>query len=249
MRKFICVLLLYLAISSLASAAQEDQSQERASRVEITNYHDPELRSYAQMLKGLRAYRDNRRFAPESELFFILIPKSKNVGVEGLKMRLASNDNSIDIPVESSGQFKLPLIEQAADDEYELILNKPKGQFLIRPYIKTRNLPDNVKRLGDLRLECEVRWAIEKQDVSVVFRTYVNMLSSGNPCTSRYVNVGFYPPTGVDTVTLDAPEKKISLKVRAYKTYSLPLWDKDLSDDGLIRYEQSAASARSSGGD
>lgn len=239
MKAFSRPLFFLLALQTFAAYAQEDAAKDPSNRVEISNYHDPELRSYAQMLKGLRAYRDNHRLAPDSELYFILVPKSKRVGVQDLSMRLASDDTSIPIPVDSTGKFKLPLLEQKRDDEYDLILNKPKGLFLIRPYVKSANLPEDEKRLGDLRLECEVRWAIEKQDVSMVFRAYVNMFSSGNPCTSRYVNVGFYPPEGIDGVTLDTPQKTISLKVHAYTTYSLPLWDKDLSDDRLIRYERS----------
>lgn len=222
--------------------AEENSTEDKASRVEISNYKDPELRSYSQMLKGMKAYNEKHQLAPDSELYFILIPKSKNVSVQDLTMRLASDDTSIDIPIDSTGKFKLPFIELKKENEYDLILNKPKGQFLIRPDVKSNNFPDDAKRLGDLRLDCEVRWAIEKQDVSVIFRAYVNMLSSGNPCTSRFVNVGFYAPKGIDSVTLDTPKSKFSLRVRPYETYSVPLWDTELSNDELIKYKRSTPS-------
>lgn len=227
---------LALAMHSSTVMAQADAADDAAGRVEVSHLRDPELRSYTQMVKGLRAYRDQRRMAPDSALYFILIPKSTRVKLEDVTMRLASDEASMPIAIAADGSFQLPLIEQKQDGEYDLILNKPKGQFLIRPYVKSAHLADDTKRLGDFRLECEVRWAIERQDVSMVFLAYVKLLSSGNPCSARTVAVGFYAPAGVDAVRLDTPKTTLNLKVQPYKTYSLPLWDKDLADDALVRY-------------
>ncbi len=244
MNKLKLTTLFFLAANLHMAQAQDGSDANAISRVAVSNPKDPELRSYAQMLKGMKAYNEKQQFAPDSELYFILIPKLKSINVQDVTMRLASDDASINIAIDSAGKFTLPFIEQNKDDEYDLILNIPKGRFLIRPYVKSVKLPDDVKRLGDLRLECEVRWAIEKQDVSLVFRTYVNLLSSGNPCTSRYVRVGFYAQPGVDSITLDTPKEKFSFKVSAAQTYSFPLWDTELSDDGLIRYGRTATVAR-----
>jgi hypothetical protein len=235
--KIFTLCTLFFLVTSLHAQAQENNSDDKISRVEITNIKGPELRSYSQMQKGIMAYKEKNQLAPESELYFILIPKSKNVSVEGLTMRLTSDETSINIPIDASGKFQLPLIELKTEDEYDLILNKPKGQFVIKPWVKSANLADDTKRLGDIRLECQVRWAIEKQDVSIVFSSYVKLLASGNPCTSRNVSVGYHAPKDVYVITLDAPKSKIALKVRPYESYYLPIWDTDLSDDSLIKYE------------
>lgn len=220
--------------------AQESTVEDHTNRVEISSYKGPELRSYSQMLKGLIAYKEQHQLAPNSELYFILIPKSKSADVRGLTMRLASDDASINIPIDASGKFQLPLIELKKEDEYDLILNKPKGQFYIKPYVKSANLAEDAKRLGDLRLECQVRWAIEKQDVSVVFSTYVKLLASGNPCTSRTVAVHFFAPAGVDAVTLETPKSTLSFKMNADNQYVLPVWDTDLNDNALVKYARRA---------
>ncbi|MBC3872681.1 hypothetical protein [Undibacterium flavidum] len=230
-----------LATHFISVYAQESTNDDKTNRVEISSYKGPELRSYAQMLKGLIAYREQHQLAPDSELYFILIPKSKNVAVQGLTMRLASDETSVNIPIDAGGKFQLPLIELKKDDEYDLILNKPKGQFYIKPYVKSANLPDDAKRLGDLRLECQVRWAIEKQDVSVVFNTYVKLLASGNPCTSRTVAVHFFAPSDAKFVTLDTAKSTFSYEIRPDKQYTLPIWDTALSDEGLVKYLRSAA--------
>lgn len=229
-----CLLALTPAYSQ--DAAGDNSAKENIDQVKISALKDPELRSYAQLHKGLKVYSEKQNLAPDSELFFILIPKSKSANLRDLKMRLASDEGSIDIPVDPSGQFKLPLLETKSDDEYDLILNMPKGQFLIRPYVKSAHLPEDTKRLGDFRLECQVRWAIEKQDVSIVFSTFVKLMASGDPCTARTIDVGFYAPHGVETISLNTATQKLSQRTNSYERFSLPLWDKEVGDNELVKF-------------
>lgn len=232
--------LLFFASHIHAAQAQESNTDDKVSRVEISTKRDPELRSYSQLLRGMKAYIEKRQLAPNSELYFLILPRSNGVSVQNLTLRLVSDDNSINIPIDANGKFKLPVFEIKTDDEYELILNASKGQFRILEDVKSANLPDDVKRLGDLRLECEARWA-SKRDVSPVFNIYVKLLASGNPCTSRTVNVGFFVKRDVASIILDTPKSKITLKVRPYESYNLPIWDAEISDDVLIKYESTTA--------
>ncbi|MBC3833230.1 hypothetical protein H8K33_17100 [Undibacterium amnicola] len=229
---------LCLTLPILTASAQDDNKDNSTSRVEVSSQRGLELKSYAQMQKGLKAYAEYNTLAPNSELFFILIPKSKNMGLEGVTMRLASDERSINIPIDANGKFQLPDIALQHEDEYDLILNKPKGQFYFKPYVKSANLPDDAKRLGDIRLECQVRWAVEKQDVSIVFLTHVNLFASGNPCTSRAVNVMYFAPLDVKTVVLNTPKSKLEKKVNSNGQYNLPIWDSSIIDDALIHYER-----------
>jgi predicted nucleic acid-binding Zn-ribbon protein len=250
-----CLCLLALApsaaqaqatVSTATNALAQIQTQDGAAssteaRVEISAYKGPELRSYAQMLKGLLVYQEKRQHAPDSELYFVLIPKKKETRLEGLTMRLASDETSTTIPVDAGGKFQLPLIELKSDNEYDLILNRPKGQFYIKPYVKSANLNPDTKRMGDLRLECQVRWAIEKQDVSLVFSAYVKLMASGNPCEAGTVAVGYFAPVGVESVTFDAPKKKYVIPVNSDGKYTLPLEDKSISDDVLVSFVRKGA--------
>ncbi len=237
---FQSALLCQLLCMPILSFAQDEVSARETAnnvdQVKISALRDPELKSYAQLLKGLRVYDEKLSLAPDSELFFILIPKSKSANLGKLKMRLASDESSIDIPVDPSGQFKLPMLETKSDDEYDLILNMPKGQFLIRPYVKSAHLPEDNKRVGDFRLECQVGWAIEKQDVSVVFSAFVMLLASGNPCTARTIDVGYYAPYGVETISLNTPTQKLSRQTNSYERFSLRLCDKEVGDNKLVKF-------------
>ena len=228
---------LFLSLAIFTANAQDDNKENNPNRVEVSSQKGLELKSYAQMQKGLKAYAEYKALAPNSELFFILIPKSKNLGLDGITMRLASDESSIAIPIDTKGKFQLPDITLQRDDEYDLILNKPKGQFYFKPYVKSENLADNVKRLGDLRLECQVRWAVEKQDVSIIFLTHVKLFASGNPCTSRAVKVYYFAPPGVKKVVLTAPQSTIEKEIDSDGQYYLPIWDSSITDDALVQYE------------
>jgi hypothetical protein len=234
--------LCFAAVHFITAQAQENDTKHNTDRVEVSSYKGLELKSYSQMQKGLKAYAEYKKLAPNSELFFILIPKSQNISLDGLTMRLASDDASVNIPIDINGKFQLPDIVLKHEDEYDLILNKLKGQFYFKPLVKSANLSDDVKRIGDVRLECQVRWAVEKQDISIVFSAHVKLFANGNPCTSRYVNVMFFAPNGTDTVTLDTPQLKSTQKINANRQYALPIWNSEIIDDALVKYTQSTDS-------
>lgn len=244
MKKIKIAFFLFCASISVVAQAQDNDSSSKTDRIEITSLKGPGLKSYSQMLKGLKVYQEMKHLAPDSELYFILIPKTGKTRAEGVTMRLASDESSMPISIDATGKFQLPLMELKSEDEYDLILNRPKGQFEIAAYVKSANLPDNTKRMGDLRLECQVRWAIEKQDVSVVFSSYVKLLASGNPCTSKTVNVYFYAPTGIASVSLDTPKLSRSFEVNSNRQYTLPLAKTDISDDSLVNYSSNAAATQ-----
>lgn len=226
---------LFFSLSTLTASAQDENKDSSTSRVEVSSQKGLELKSYSQMQKGLKAYAEYNKLAPNSELFFILVPRSKKLSLEGVTMRLASDETSINIPIDADGRFQLPDIALKHEDEYDLILNKPKGQFYFKPDVKSANLANDVKRMGDLRLECQVRWAIEKQDVSVVFTSFVKLFAAGNPCT-KTINVYFFAPNGVDTVTLDSATLKSSYKVNLKRQFTLPISDTNILDDDLLKY-------------
>lgn len=98
--KFIGYLFFFL--STLTASAQ-DENKDSTSRVEVSSQKGLELKSYSQMQKGLKAYTEYNKLAPNSELFFILIPRSKKLSLEGVTMRLASDETSINIPIDADG--------------------------------------------------------------------------------------------------------------------------------------------------
>ncbi|TXI89764.1 MAG: hypothetical protein E6Q34_10050 [Burkholderiaceae bacterium] len=241
-RRLMCCGVFVFALGASDGVCFAQQSEDITpalpitERVEVNSYKGIDLRSYAQLQKGLKVYQEKLQLAPNSQLYFILIPKKQETKLDGLTMRLASDEVSTPVKVDEFGRFQLPMLELKSEDEYDLILNRQKGQFFIRPYVKTQGLADDDKRMGDLRLECQVRWAIERQDVSFVFKSYVSMFASGNPCESRTVEVQFYAPPQIRTLSLQHQGQVRYFAVAKDRRFSVPLWDNKIADDALLHY-------------
>lgn len=153
------------------------------------------------MLRGLDAFDKYRQLAPASSARFVLRPQQADLKTDDIALAIVGQQTNIDIPVAADGVFALPRNRAAIDDNAELVISRKKGLFLWRPYIRSPNLPSGALRLGDLRLECEMRWAVEKGDsVSVSRRTLLTLL--GGPCRLRWSGYYIRHPHRVSGATL-----------------------------------------------
>ncbi|MFZ6818433.1 hypothetical protein [Undibacterium sp. Ji22W] len=265
MRKFPHHLLLLSAIA-LLSVMQRLDAQERLQEkdiiqdvrtdhvspdqtadqtVEISSIKNPDWKSYRVMLKGLDAFEKHHAHAPQASPQFILKPRRLDVSLSGLNLRLASDEYSRTIPLASDGSFVLPRDEQAVSQQAELMINRKKEMFRWWPLVQSTGVAVNHRRLGDLRLECEMFWAIHYDDLPFVARNL--MRAVGGPCQTRKMILSFPADwMGLQTATLVQGERHISLLVDKEKsTYSITLFNPDFSDDALIelRFENNDETA------
>lgn len=73
-----------------------------------------------------------------------------------LRLRLAGDTQSVDLPIDDAFTFELPRSQPFLDDNADLELSKPKTGYRWQPDIHSAGVPQGMRRLGDLRLECEV---------------------------------------------------------------------------------------------
>lgn len=123
---------------------------------------DPDWLPYRAMRRGLDAFARYHALAPDADARFVLRPQTADSTTEGLMLRIVQGDNAILVPVMADGSFSLPPGLPHTDDNAELVLNRKKDLFRWRPWIQSPDLPRNTRRLGDLRLECQVLWALEQ---------------------------------------------------------------------------------------
>ena len=226
--------------AALAQQAQTPAPDEKVEEVKVTGTKDPEFKTYKPFILGLDAFEKYRQLAPAAPLRFILRTLDPKVTYEGVTMRIAGNEESLAVPVASDGTFSMPRNEALAKEDAEIILNRKKGTFRWRPSIYTPGLPNNVRRLGDLRLECEVRWAVERPDLPFLIRTTFSAL--GGPCNSARVRVMQVSPRELAAVYLVNGSKRemVDKKMLEEKNrgYWAPLHDKEhWPDDTLIELE------------
>lgn len=238
---FICM-FAWLALFQLGHAQEKSQSQVpietqddmTTQTVEISNAKNPDWKSYRAMLKGVDAFEKFHARAPLATHKFILKPRRPEVSLQGVHLRLSSDASTLAIPIEEDGSFSLPRDPQALEQNAELMINRKKDMFRWWPLVRSPAVLPHQRRLGDLRLECEMFWAIHYDDLPSIARNLVRAL--GGPCNTKKVTLSFPAEfMGLKEAILVQGERRQNLGVDKIKSsYTLSLLNAEFTDDALI---------------
>lgn len=159
-----------------------------------------------------------------------------------LALHLVSDNASLPIALDAERRFALPRDQQAWDDNADLIVNRKPGLYIGLPDIRTPGVPDNARRLGDLRLQCEIGWAIVKDDVGLLQRTAFAVL--GGPCHTSMARIGVRAPRRLVGATLIAGERREPLDAKRIiangRFFAAPYHDGSWPDDTLVEFQYAA---------
>lgn len=234
-------LVLALSISSMACAADAGpaNSPEMAPQaVYVVGSKDPDWKTYRAYVAGLDIHERLKALAPEAPLRFLLRPQTATADLAGLTMRIVGENTAIAVPIAQDGTFAMPLDRAAAADGAEIVLNRHKGQFRWRPDIHSPGVPAGARRLGDLRLECEVRWAVEQDEVPALMRGVFN--AAGGACHSSQIQVDFLSARPIAAMQLVAGSRHQKVAADRIEPggqiYSPPLDDTSWPDDTLLEF-------------
>jgi len=248
--KFTTLFFFGLLAAAVVAEAQETTSPEPAPQaepavqsVEVSGMKNPEFKPYRQMLKGIDAFDQFRELAPAAPLKFQLVSDSTPIAFDKVTLRIAGENTAVPLAVDTDGTFVLPRLTAAADDNAEIISNLRKGLLRWRSDIHSPNVPANARRLGDLRLECEIGWAINRQDMSFVARSSLSMM--GGLCHAKMVGLRYQAPRPLAGVSLVSGERKLALQIdpKSKRVFWPPLADKSWDNESLVVYEYEAASS------
>jgi hypothetical protein len=231
-----CALLLLAALAGLGAPAISDAADEKAATVNVNAIKDPEMRSYRSIWAGLDAFDAQRALAPAAPLRFRLLrPDGEPASAaDGLALRLASDDGSVPVLVGADGMLDIARNQAAYDADATFILNRKSGQFSARPDIRTPGLPENVRRLGDLRLECRVTVAIVKEQINFLARAAINTLMLGSDwCAKKDMHVAFPAERELEGATISHRGRSLPLQLHG-KSYMAPIGNPAWPDDALI---------------
>jgi hypothetical protein len=256
MRRLLPSLLLLVAVSATGAAA----AQEPVAKVTVSTTRDPVDKSYRKMIKGMQRFEREHAFAPNAPLRFQLLPRTPEVEMAGIKLRVAGDTVSVPVPIAADNSFVLPRNEQALKEDAAVLANRKTTSMTWRALIRTPGLPPDTRRLGDLRLECRVGTeAGLVSNNSQVFAWLSNALTSADQvCNSPNGNYLFFADRPLFGVRLraggrveDLPFKMLyaggdqtpemlrfcDCQVLLDRTYYAPLWDKSWPDDTLVEFE------------
>ena len=225
--------LMLAACLLLQPAFGEDQA------VVVSGSKDPDWKTYRAFNAGLDVFEQQHGMAPAAPLRFVLLPKTANASLKDIKLRIAGDEMSIPLVVAEDGTFAVPRSEAASKEDAELLLNRRPGTFRWRPDVHTPGVPANARRLGDLRLECAVRWTVEQYELPYLVRKLFN--AAGQPCLTSRIKVDNIAPRPIAAMylTLNGRRSKLpaDLLEDGGKVYLAPVHDQDWPDDALLEFE------------
>jgi hypothetical protein len=256
MMRLLTAIALALALGGGAAAAASAQDDE-VQKVPVNGVKNPEMKSYRAVWKGLETFEDQHALAPgvPQLRFRVMTSKSKNLcigvcgttalavpgGDEQFALRIAGDDLSVPVPVAPDGYFAVPRSEALYDANADLILNKKKGSYKLSVDVRTPGLPENVRRMGDLRLECKVQVAIVKEEIPLWVVALANsVLLSRDWCMAdmgkEVPNFAFFSPATLASATLTYGDRSEQVETGKH-SFKVKLGDKSWPDDALVRLQ------------
>lgn len=222
-----------------AASNVPEQVDASSGTIVVAGSKDPDWKTYRAFTAGMDIFEEQHRMAPAASLRFILLPKAANASLKNIKLRIAGDVLSIAVPIADDGTFTVPRSAAATKEDAELFLNRKPGTFRWRPLVRTPGVPPNARRLGDLRLECAVRWAVEQYETPFVIRQLFN--AAGQPCVTSKIKVDYIAPRPIAAMYLTMNERRTRLPASLLEdggqVYVAPVHDKSWPDDALLEFE------------
>jgi len=201
---------------------------------------NPATISYANLLRGVQAFNDNRPMAPTANLRFRATDLASSS--TPLTLRLETEDKVIPIEVDGEGFFLLPDPDTVGATNGELVANRHAGTVHIGPVVRSAGFDEKRFRLGDERLWCEVVFAIGRDEISLPTRLKVAL--SGPICKNDRIKVFHIQRLG-NVVSGKLMEAKSEMDVIVKNNgFSVPLHDKAWSHDAVIELQMADTTAK-----
>jgi hypothetical protein len=143
------VCALAAQIASLPSAGAQDA-------VTVTALRNPVDKSYRRIFSGIELFEKRRHLAPESALRFKLLPRHRGTEMQHIELEIVGDSFATPVAVAPDHTFTLERHATALKENASVRPNRKAGTMTWRAEIRTPGLPPGKRRLGDLRLECEV---------------------------------------------------------------------------------------------
>lgn len=233
-----------LCVASPAWAIPDDapaQDSNAVAAVQVDGTRHPELKPYRVMSLGLDAFDEHRSLAPNAPLKFRLWQRDALAGEarkwEGVTLRLAGDQLSMALPIAPDGTFTIPRSKAAYDEDADLVVNRKKSTIGFEARIVTPGLPEDARRMGDLRLECEVEMPIVRSEMNVAQRAFFNtVFLGGDWCWAKRAKIAWLLDDWPMRVTVDDKGAQRTLLASGYRL-QVPIQDKSLSDEALVKVE------------
>lgn len=204
--------------------------------IEVSDTANPTQVAYQNLLKGMDAFKAQHAHAPRAELRFVVQSLTYGEILSGLTASLAVTGLNLPLQLDKDGIFELPRLELAVAKDSAVVVNRREGSVRIWPHVRSPNTAPEEQRMGDLRLECEIYWAMEKDELSFVARSAFRLI--GGPCNSSQSKATFRVVKKLLAANLLLGNRKLAVPIdKTGYAFSPPLHDQSWPDDAIIALE------------
>jgi len=246
---------VWLLAAALTGAAHAQQAE--PPRVTVTATRDPVDKSYRKMIAGIQRFERDHALAPQATLRFELLPRLPTTRLDGITLRVVGDTLSLPIAVAPDHTFTLPANDQALKEDAALIASSKTSTLTWRAQVRSPGVPANMRRLGDLRLECLVGMQAGLVSNNARMFAWLGELFADpdRVCSSPQGNYLFFSERPLFAVTLHDGARSEALpfdmlfaggtqtpatlpfcdcQVLLDRSFYAPLWDRNWSDDTLL---------------
>ena len=258
------VVCTWLAITYLDAGAQEKAAPALTSVTVAAKANlDPVEKSYRKMVRGMDLFNAERSMSPNGVLRFKLLPRRPETDMKSIEMEVIGSTVAFPVAVLPNDTFILERNAKAIDENAQVIPNRKAQSMTWRSDIRTPGLPEDTRRLGDLRLECRVGMeaGLISNSSNIIGRMTQAVMDTPAYCERKAPLYLFFADRPLFSVTLvsgtrreqlsidklyasasDDPRLKTDLpycdcEVLIDRTYVLPLGDRSWPDDTLVAFE------------
>jgi hypothetical protein len=204
--------------------------------VSISALKNPDWRPLARLQTVRQVFEQKKAMAPAAQLKFRLSRLQQDNHAQPLELRLRGDDHSVQVPLDQNLLFSIADVRDEDQGLNELVLNRPKKSYSWLPFVRSPNLSQHQLRMGDIRLECELRFAMERDDMSFTERAF--FAAMGGYCGSERIHFYYRVNQPVNTIVLRYATRELILKspyvTEDGKSFRLPEADQSWPDDTLI---------------
>ncbi len=224
---------------------------------------DPVEKSYRRMVRGMDLFEQRRSMAPQAVLRFKLLPRKRDTSLEQLDLYILGSTVEIPVTVAPDKTFTLERNAKAWGENAMVTPDRKALTMTWRAEVRTPGLPAGTRRLGDLRLECQVGMeaGLFSNSPSFIARMFSALSETPAYCENpgnRYLFFADRPVFGVTLVhggrsevlpvdqlyasAVNRPGLRDELsycdcEVLLDRTYFLPLEDRSWPDDTLVVFD------------
>ncbi len=238
------LLILVVGLSAMsvgyrpASAAPAEPVANEEAEIQVSGLAKPKRASLAQFREALKAFAKHRAsMAPAGPLTFEIIPWEKSgvssTNLDNVRLAFVSKAGRVEVPIDANHRFILPDLALLSDD-HRLFSNVGKKPLIIFPRIFSPGTDLTNRRLGDLRLECQVGWGFFKSEVPIVMRAGFGLVGG---CGGKRVKINnrLAKPIANVTVTDAGRTMPVALNPKLPNSYRPPIYDKKLSNEARVK--------------